>query len=117
MFRFKSTMFLQKPECLSMLWQLEGIPNHGMHLMSFGRRDLWKSLVNLVVLIFSSSPFGAGRRMSPGMSYATTTMELVLVNLIRWFEWELATGIGEEVDMDEAFGITVGKKNPLLLIA
>lgn len=35
--------------------ELEGIPNHGMHLMSFGRRDLWKSLVNLVVLIFSSS--------------------------------------------------------------
>lgn len=51
------------------------------------------------------------------MSYATTTMELVLVNLIRWFEWELATGIGEEVDMDEAFGINVGKKSPLLLIA
>lgn len=66
---------------------------------------------------FQLISFGAGRRMCPGMSYVTTTMELVLVTLIRWFEWELATGIGEEVDMDEAFGITVGKKNPLLLIA
>lgn len=43
---------------------------------------------------FQLVPFGAGRRSCPGINYATTTMEFVLVNLLHWFDWELAQGTG-----------------------
>lgn len=58
---------------------------------------------------FQFIPFGAGRRICPEIQYATATIELVLVNLLYWFDWELPCGVGEEVDMTEAFGIAVKK--------
>lgn len=66
---------------------------------------------------FQLIPFGAGRRICPGIHYGTVTIELVLVNLLYWFDWRLPYGDGGEVDMSEASGIAVRKKSPLVLIA
>ncbi|XP_022956397.1 cytochrome P450 71B26-like isoform X1 [Cucurbita moschata] len=66
---------------------------------------------------FELIPFGSGRRICPGMSMATLTVELALANLLLCFDWKLPDGMKEEdVDMEEADGLAAPKKSPLRLI-
>ncbi|GKV36160.1 hypothetical protein SLEP1_g44321 [Rubroshorea leprosula] len=67
-------------------------------------------------------PFGAGRRMCPGISFATATIELAVANLLYHFDWKLPDGkTSEDLDMTEVFS-TVGRKKidlcviPILII-
>jgi len=63
-------------------------------------------------------PFGAGRRQCPGALFATTTMELVLANLLYHFDWAIPGGAGPEtLDMSEVFGIVVHPRSSLCLQA
>ncbi|RLM73113.1 hypothetical protein C2845_PM15G05350 [Panicum miliaceum] len=64
---------------------------------------------------FQLLPFGSGRRMCPGMNFATATIEIMLANLVYHFDWDLPEGV-EKVDMAEVPGLTVGRKEKLLLI-
>nr|XP_010929931.1 cytochrome P450 71A9 [Elaeis guineensis] len=67
---------------------------------------------------FDLIPFGVGRRMCPGMNFAIVLVELVLANLLYHLDWKLPFGLREEdLDLDEKFGLTVHKKNPLCLLA
>uniref|UniRef100_M8C393 Cytochrome P450 71D7 n=1 Tax=Aegilops tauschii TaxID=37682 RepID=M8C393_AEGTA len=60
---------------------------------------------------FEFLPFGAGRRMCPGMSLAMANMELSLASLLFHFDWELPCDMRpEDMDMTETFGITVRRK-------
>ncbi|KAL6650129.1 hypothetical protein ACP70R_014353 [Stipagrostis hirtigluma subsp. patula] len=61
-------------------------------------------------------PFGAGRRMCPGIAYGLPVMEMALVQLLYHFNWSLPEGT-KEVDMTEAPGLGVRRKSPLLLCA
>ncbi|CAN1163451.1 Cytochrome P450 83B1 [Linum perenne] len=66
---------------------------------------------------FELIPFGAGRRICPGMYMGITTVELCLANLIYAFNWETPAGMESEVlDMDVLPGIAMHKKNPLILL-
>ncbi|KAK4479392.1 hypothetical protein RD792_014905 [Penstemon davidsonii] len=63
-------------------------------------------------------PFGAGRRICPGISFATASIERVLVNLMHKFDWALPNGAkGEDLDVIEQPGLTIGRKNPLIVVA
>jgi cytochrome P450 len=57
-------------------------------------------------------PFSGGRRMCPGASVAQCTVMLVLARLLQAFDWGLPQG-KEDVDLNEAFGLTFGLLNPL----
>ncbi|KAG0488360.1 hypothetical protein HPP92_007171 [Vanilla planifolia] len=66
---------------------------------------------------FEYTPFGAGRRMCPGMQFATATIELVLANVLCFFDWKLPDGLREDdMDMTEGEGITCLRKQRLLLV-
>ncbi|GLT83990.1 hypothetical protein SLE2022_022500 [Rubroshorea leprosula] len=65
---------------------------------------------------FKYFPFGGGRRACPGMPFGIAAVECIVANLLYWFDWKLPGGETEKLDMDEAFGLTNGKKSPLHLV-
>ena len=66
---------------------------------------------------FQFLPFGSGRRMCPGINLAIANFELMLANLMYHFEWELPPGVEtKDIDMTVVFGLTVRRKEKLLLI-
>lgn len=66
---------------------------------------------------FEFIPFGAGRRMCPGINFGLATVEILLANLMYCFDWELPAGMEkEDIDMTEVFGLTVHRKEKLILV-
>ncbi|KAJ4721533.1 putative Cytochrome P450 [Melia azedarach] len=76
------------------------------------------SAVDLKGQNYELIPFGAGRRMCPGIFMGLANVELTLANLLCKFDWELPAGMEkEDLDFDVLPGITVHKKNALWLTA
>ncbi|CAN6363159.1 unnamed protein product [Urochloa humidicola] len=66
---------------------------------------------------FQFIPFGAGRRMCPGLNFGLATVEIMLANLMYCFDWNLPAGMDkEDIDMTEVFGLTVHRKEKLVLV-
>ncbi|MED6127440.1 hypothetical protein PIB30_088158 [Stylosanthes scabra] len=63
---------------------------------------------------FELIPFGAGRRMCPGMSFGLQMVQLTLANVLHGFD--IVTVDGKPVDMVERSGLTNAKANPLEVI-
>ncbi|EOY14954.1 Cytochrome P450 [Theobroma cacao] len=76
------------------------------------------SSVDYKGLNFELIPFGAGRRICPGIHMGVASVELALANLLYKFDWEMPTGMNkEDLDFEVVPGITVHKKNALCLVA
>ncbi|PIA58217.1 hypothetical protein AQUCO_00500273v1 [Aquilegia coerulea] len=66
---------------------------------------------------FKYIPFGAGRRMCPGILFGITNVELPLALLLYHFDWKLANGVKtEELDMSEHLSLVVRRKQKLYVI-
>ncbi|KAL6999144.1 unspecific monooxygenase [Sarracenia purpurea var. burkii] len=56
-------------------------------------------------------PFGARRRVCPGIAFAFLNIELPIAQFLYHFDSELPERMkGEELDMEEVFGVTVRRK-------
>ncbi|TYI11673.1 hypothetical protein ES332_A09G223700v1 [Gossypium tomentosum] len=63
---------------------------------------------------FGLIPFGAGRRIWPGLPLANRMLHLILGYLINCFDWNLEGGIPpNEMNMKEKYGIAVQMVEPL----
>ncbi|TKV90182.1 hypothetical protein SEVIR_9G011700v4 [Setaria viridis] len=66
---------------------------------------------------FELVPFGAGRRICPGLAMGETNVTFTLANLLYCFDWALPEGMAaEDVSMEEAGGLTFHQKMPLVLV-
>ncbi|KAF5198886.1 Cytochrome p450 [Thalictrum thalictroides] len=63
---------------------------------------------------FNFTPFGSGRRVCPGKSFALIIVESTIANLPYWFDWK--TVGGEKFDMSETFTSSVRLKTLLHLV-
>ncbi|KAJ8752025.1 hypothetical protein K2173_001051 [Erythroxylum novogranatense] len=67
---------------------------------------------------FELLPFGAGRRICPGLMFAAAAVELAFAQLLHSFDWELPPGVKpQDIDNTEAFGITTHRMVPLRVIS
>ncbi|KAJ7957844.1 Cytochrome P450 [Quillaja saponaria] len=84
----------------------------------FPERFLQSSSIDFKGQDFELIPFGAGRRIFPGMNMGVVTVELVLANLLHSFDREVTSGMKEEdMDTEDMPGVTMKKKNALCLVA
>ncbi|WJX14716.1 hypothetical protein P8452_04936 [Trifolium repens] len=66
---------------------------------------------------FELAPFGSGRRICPGLQLANRMLLLMLGSLVNSFDWKLEGDMKpEDMDMDDKFGITLQKAQPLRVV-
>ena len=67
---------------------------------------------------FELLPFGAGRRICPGITLAIRMVHVMLASLLNQFRWSLPIEMEHDgIDMEDQFGITLAKVVPLCIIA
>ncbi|XP_050900355.1 geraniol 8-hydroxylase [Lathyrus oleraceus] len=66
---------------------------------------------------FELTPFGAGRRICPGLLLTTKVLYLMLGSLINCFDWKFDDDTKvDDMNMEDKFGITLAKARPLRII-
>ncbi|KAB1995774.1 hypothetical protein ES319_D13G183900v1 [Gossypium barbadense] len=95
-------------------WAIGRDPNHWVEPEKFEPERFINSSVDFVGTNFEFIPFGAGRRICPGILFAVPNVELPLAQLLFHFDWKLPKQ--EDIDMTEEFGLTVRRKTELILI-
>ncbi|CAL5358847.1 unnamed protein product [Camellia sinensis] len=98
-------------------WAIGRDPNHWDDAQSFRPERFQHSSIDFVGNNFEFIPFGAGRRICPGMLFGLANVELPLALLLYHFDWELPGEMKpEDLDMKEGHGAIVRKRNGLCLV-
>ncbi|KAL5178067.1 Cytochrome P450 71D9 [Glycine soja] len=98
-------------------WAIGRDPNHWSEAERFYPERFIGSSVDYKGNSFEYIPFGAGRRICPGLTFGLTNVELPLAFLMYHFDWKLPNGMkNEDLDMTEALGVSARRKDDLCLI-
>lgn len=108
----------EKTRVLVNVWAMGRDPQIWDEAEEFKPERFDESAVDFKGTDFQFLPFGAGRRICPGMSYGLANAEIALAGLLFYFDWEIPDGAQpSQLDMTEAFGLTARRKSDLRLLA
>ena len=101
-------------------WAMGRDPSYWEDAESFRPERFLDRNVDFKGTSFEFLPFGAGRRICPGIEFGLATIELCLAQLLLYFDWKLPGAMEpEDLDMSETSvgALSVYRKEPLRLIA
>ncbi|XP_051126312.1 salviol synthase-like [Andrographis paniculata] len=88
-------------------WTINRDPDYWQDPLSFKPERFLDSAVDYGGDSFEYLPFGAGRRICPGISFGLANIQSPLAMLLYHFDWKLPDGMKpEDIDMSEKFGVT-----------
>lgn len=106
-----------KTKVIVNVWAMGRDPNYWTEPERFYPERFIDSTIDYKGSNFEYIPFGFGRRMCPGITFGLRNIDLTLAMLLYHFDWKLPSGTkSEELDMTEQFGMSVRRKNDLLLV-
>lgn len=98
-------------------WAVGRDPEYWENPDEFVPKRFLNSSIDLKGPDFGFIPFGSGQRMCPGTYMGLVSMEIAVAILLYAFDWKMPHGIqAEDIDEDSHPGITMHKKNLLLLV-
>ncbi|KAK1412805.1 hypothetical protein QVD17_34323 [Tagetes erecta] len=98
-------------------WKIGRDPDYWTDPECFIPERFDESLIDFKGTHFEYIPFGAGRRICPGLAMGLANVELLLTRLLYHFNWELPNGVkAEDLDRSEVFGGTLKRKTDLYLV-
>ncbi|THF95357.1 hypothetical protein TEA_023952 [Camellia sinensis var. sinensis] len=99
-------------------WAIGRDPNYWSDPECFRPERFFDSSIDFKGNNFEFIPFGAGRRICPGMAFGLANVEMPLTQFLYHFDWKLPGGMNQKkLDLTEAFAVTVRRKEDLNLIA
>ncbi|KAL1806873.1 hypothetical protein ACET3Z_029941 [Daucus carota] len=83
--------------------------------LSFKPERFLESSIGYKGQSFEFIPFGAGRRICPGLPLAHRVLPLILGSLLHYFDWKLCESVSGRINMDmrETTGVSARKLVPL----
>nr|AYM55635.1 cytochrome p450 [Croton stellatopilosus] len=106
-----------KTKVLINLWAIGRDPKYWTKPESFCPERFIDNSISYKGVDFEFIPFGAGRRICPGISFALPNIELPLAQLLFHFDWKLGNGLkNQDLDMTEGHGLSIGRKHDLLVV-
>ena len=107
----------EKTKLLVNVWAIGRDPERWVDAEKFVPERFEDSGMDFSGTNFDYLPFGAGRRMCPGINFGVAGVELPLAQLLYYFDWKVPNdGRAEDLNMEESFGTTNKRKHNLVLV-
>ncbi|CAN4082852.1 unnamed protein product [Withania somnifera] len=96
------------------VWAIDRDPAIWEDPLAFKPERFWGLKMDVRGQDFELIPFGAGRRICPGLSLATRILPVMLGSLLNSFDWKAEGDIApEDLNVEEKFGLTLARSRPL----
>ncbi|KAK4435789.1 cytochrome [Sesamum alatum] len=106
-----------KSKVLINIWGMGRDPEYWQQPETFQPERFENSSIDFLGNNLEYIPFGAGKRICPGMNFGVANVELPLAQLLYHFDWKMAEGMSpDDIDMTEVEGLVFSRKNDLFLV-